>query len=175
MSPTSQTGSRPLCNLITRGVMRTVPLLRRDGNIIGTTGRVTRHIGLSVRIGIFMSPNRMGRGTYCFWCGSHRRQRGRQCPRPHCSISALYLLNQLVDFDHTCIDTLLGRKKEVIRFWWPWPHFLGHTSTLKFSNFDQKRLSAPYLLNQMTDSDQTTCIITSGWFKDLIKFWWPWP
>ena len=30
--------------------------------------------------------------------------------------------------------------EEVIRFWWPWPHFQGHTSTLKFSNFDQKML-----------------------------------
>ena len=29
----------------------------------------------------------------------------------------------------------------------PWPHFQGHTSTLKFSNFDQKSLSAPHLLN----------------------------
>ena len=27
---------------------------------------------------------------------------------------------------------------EMIRFWWPWPHFQGLTSTLKFSNFDQK-------------------------------------
>ena len=36
-------------------------------------------------------------------------------------------------------DTLLGGRKEVIRLW-PWPHFQGHTSTLKFSNFDQKQL-----------------------------------
>ena len=32
-------------------------------------------------------------------------------------ISAHYLLNQSVDFDQTCIDTLLGREKELIRFW----------------------------------------------------------
>ena len=32
-------------------------------------------------------------------------------------ISAHYLLNQLVDFDQTCIDTLLGREEELIRFW----------------------------------------------------------
>ena len=37
-------------------------------------------------------------------------------------------------------NTLMGRGKEVIRFWWPWPHFQGHTSTLKCSNFDQKIL-----------------------------------
>ena len=30
-----------------------------------------------------------------------------------------YLLNQWVDFDQTCIDTLLGQGKEVITFWWP--------------------------------------------------------
>ena len=35
---------------------------------------------------IIMSPHPMGRETYCFWCGSRRR--------PHCSLSALYLLNQ---------------------------------------------------------------------------------
>ena len=28
-----------------------------------------------------------------------------------------YLLNQWVDFDQTCIDTLLGGGKEMIRFW----------------------------------------------------------
>ena len=45
-----------------------------------------------------------------------------------------------VDFDQTCTDTLLGGKKEVIRFWWPWPYFQGHSSTLKFSNFEQNKL-----------------------------------
>ena len=62
-----------------------------------------------------MSPaNRRG-GTYCFWCGS--------CRPPHSFLCALYLLNQLVDFYQTCTDTLLGWGKEVIRFWWSWPHF----------------------------------------------------
>ena len=41
--------------------------------------------------------------------------------------------------------------------------------------FFKKSLSAPYLLNQMTDSGQTSYILTLGWFKDLIRFWWPWP
>ena len=67
-------------------------------------------------------------------------------------------------FDQTCTDTLFGGRKEVIRFWWPWPHFQSHTS-----------LCSPYLLNQMTDSGQTSCIVTFGWFKDLIRFWWFWP
>ena len=74
-------------------------------------------------------------GTYCFWCGSRLRR------HPRCSLSALYLLNQWVDFDQTCTDPLLGGRKEGIRFWWPWPHFQCHTSTLKFSNFDQKMLA----------------------------------
>ena len=42
----------------------------------------------------------------------------------------------------------------------------------------KKSLSAPYLLNQMTDSYprcQTSYIVTLGWFNDLIIFWWPWP
>ena len=80
-----------------------------------------------------------------------------------------------MDFYQTCTDTLLGRGKVLVRFWWPWPHLQGHTSTLKFSSFDQKSLSAPYLLNQMTDSGQTSSIVTLGWFKILIRFWWPWP
>ena len=28
-----------------------------------------------------------------------------------------YLLNQLMDSDQTCIDTLFGNEKELIRFW----------------------------------------------------------
>ena len=32
-------------------------------------------------------------------------------------ISMCYLLNQLMDFDQTCIDTLLGRGEELINFW----------------------------------------------------------
>ena len=47
-----------------------------------------------------------------------------------CSLSALCL----VDFDQTYTDTLLGGRKEVIK-----THFQGHTSTLKFSNFDPKK------------------------------------
>ena len=89
---------------------------------------------------IMSSQPKWGGGTYCFCCGS------RRC----CSLSALYLLKQWVDFDQTCTDTLLEGWEEVNRFWWPWPHFHGHTSTLKCSNFDQKILFAPHLFNQMT-------------------------
>ena len=47
-----------------------------------------------------------GRGEILFWCGSRRRW----CPG--CSLSAHCLLNQLVEFDQTCTDTLLGGRKE---------------------------------------------------------------
>ena len=111
-------------------------------------------------------PNRRGVVTNCFWCGSHQHR------RPSCSLSALYLLNQPVDFNQTCTDTLLGWRKEVLWFWWSWPDFQGHTSTFKFSIFYKKKnLSAPYLLNQMTDSGQNFMhvLVTWKYKKDLIK------
>ena len=149
------------------------------------------------KVNFIMSPNQREAGTYCFWCGPYRRRccslsalldlgimppphnrRGGatycfwcwSCRRPHTFLTALYLLNQWVDSDQTCTGALLAGRKEVIRCWWPWPHFQGHNSTLKFSNFDQKSFSAPYLLNQMTDSGLTSHIVTLGWFKDLIWF-----
>ena len=42
--------------------------------------------------------------------------------------SASYLQNEWKDFDLTCTAILLWHGKELIRFWWPWPHFQGHTS-----------------------------------------------
>ena len=36
------------------------------------------------------------------------------------------------------------------------------TPALWMSNFDQKSLSAPYLMNQMMDSGQTLCIVLLG-------------
>ena len=72
-------------------------------------------------------PNRRGGGgTYCFWCGSRRCGR----LRPRSFISARYLLNRWTDFDQTCTDTLLGGRNELIRFWWPWPNFQGHSDLL---------------------------------------------
>ena len=46
-------------------------------------------------------------------------------------VSVRYLLNQWMDFDQTCIGTLLGGGYELTRFWWPWPNFQGQISTLK--------------------------------------------
>ena len=108
----------------------------------------------------------MGGGTYCFWCGSRRRR------RPRCSLSSLSWTNGWILTKLAQTHYWKGGKKW---FWWHWPYFQGHTSTLKFSNFDPKSLSAPYLLNQMTDSGQTSYFVTLGWFKDMIRFWWPWP
>ena len=42
-------------------------------------------------------------------------------------VSGCYLLNQWTYFDQTCIDTLLGGCEELIRFWWPWLNFQGHS------------------------------------------------
>ena len=57
-------------------------------------------------------------------------------------LSALYLLNQSVDFDQTVTDTLLGLEKEVIRFRWPWPHFQSHTSILNYQILTKKCVCA---------------------------------
>ena len=40
--------------------------------------------------------------------------------------SAPYLQNEWMDFDQTCTSILLRQGQELIRFWWPWPHFQGH-------------------------------------------------
>ena len=51
------------------------------------------------------------------------------------SLSAHYLFNQWLELYQISTDTSLGQGKEVIRFWWPWPHFQGHCiiKTLKMS------------------------------------------
>ena len=41
--------------------------------------------------------------------------------------SAHYLQNEWMDFDQTCTAILLRQEQELVRFWWPWPHFQGHT------------------------------------------------
>ena len=48
-------------------------------------------------------------------------------------VSVRYLLKQWMVFDKTCIDTLLGGGEELIRVWWHWLNFQGHTGTLKWS------------------------------------------
>ena len=112
---------------------------------------------------------RVGGGAYCFRCRSLRRR------RPRCSLPALFLLNQWMDFDHTCIDTFLGRKKKVkLDFGDLWLIFKV-TQNFQIFKFWPKSLSTPCLLNQMTDSGQTSNIVMLGWFKDLFRFWWIWP
>ena len=109
-----------------------------------------------------MSPQR--NGTCCFWCGSRRLQ----------LIYALYLLNQWVDFDQTGTDTLLWWGKEVIRFWWRWPHFQGHTSTFlcQICRRQHSFLSALYLLNKWVDFDQSGTDTLLGREKEVLDFQW---
>ena len=44
-----------------------------------------------------------------------------------------------------------------------------------FQILTKKKFVCTSLLNQMTDSGQTSYIVTLRWFKDLIRFWRPWP
>ena len=67
---------------------------------------------------------------YCFWCVPVGVSIG-VCVGIRFFISVHYLLNQWMDFEQTCIDTLLGGGEEMIRLWWPWPYFQGHRGTLK--------------------------------------------
>ena len=46
------------------------------------------------------------------------------------------------NFDQTCIDTLLGGGKELLRFWWPWPYIQGHSGTLKCPQYGFHALSS---------------------------------
>ena len=85
----------------------------------------------------FMSPQPKGRGTYWFWCGSR-------------GVHVASCLHSRVDFDQTEADTLFGRGKDVIRFWWPWHHFHGHTSILNVKFWSK-----------------TACLHTISWTK-----WW---
>ena len=62
-------------------------------------------------------------------------------------VSMRYLLNQLMDFDHTRIYTLYGGGKELIRFWWPWPNFQDHRGTLKCQILTKLCFFVCYLLN----------------------------
>ena len=70
-------------------------------------------------------------------------------------VSVRYLLNQLVDFDQTCIDTLLGEGEEFLDFG---DFDLIFKVTLAPRNV-QNRVSLLYTLNQRWGFDQT-CIDT---------------
>ena len=41
-------------------------------------------------------------------------------------LSASYLLKEWINFNQNCTSILLEHVKELIRFWWHWPHFQGH-------------------------------------------------
>ena len=41
-------------------------------------------------------------------------------------LSASYLMKEWMDLNKTCTAVFLWHEKELIRFWWPWPHFQGH-------------------------------------------------
>ena len=99
------------------------------------------------------SPTEGEAGAYCFWCGSRRRRRS--------FLPALYLLNQgwiLIKLAQTHYWD--GEKK------WLDVGDLGLifkvTSALLMSHFDQKKMPAPYLLNQTMDSGERLCIVSLG-------------
>ena len=68
----------------------------------------------------------------------------------------------------------------MIRFWWPWPYVQGHyTINIKKKNSLFKAVNslfAHYSLTNRWNSNKLAQIDTSsGWRKEVIKFWWPWP
>ena len=97
-------------------------------------------------------PPPKGRGTYCFWVRSRWRMRERDT-----FLSARYLMNYRVDFNQIWMDITLGQDEELIRFWWPWPYFQGH-SCAKYVKFRPKFCCVQYIS------------WTTEWI--LIKFEW---
>ena len=51
------------------------------------------------------------------------------------SLSAPYLLNQMMNSGWTLCIVSLGLLNDLVRFWWPWPNFQGHhiINTVKIS------------------------------------------
>ena len=92
----------------------------------------------------YVPPNWM-EGTYEFWCSS----------RWHL-LSFLPALFEPVVWFWPNLETLLGRGKELIRFWWPLPSFQGHNSTLKCQIFT--KMLFPHVIScqqGIMDSGQT--------------------
>ena len=110
------------------------------------------------------SPQAKGRGEILFWCGTRRRW------RPDCSLSALHLLNQLVEFDQTCTDTLLGGRKEVIRFWWHWPHFKVIPALWNIQILTKELICTLSLEANDGFWPKFIYFVTLVWIKDLIAF-----
>ena len=63
-------------------------------------------------------------------------------PSASAFISMHYLLNQLVDFDQTCKDTLFGGGKELIRFCDIDHIFKGHSGTSNCPKYGFHALSS---------------------------------
>ena len=80
-----------------------------------------------------------------------------------------------MEFDQSSTDTSMGLRKEVIRFWWPWSHFQGHTGTLKLKYWLEKSLCAHFILNQWLEFYLTSTDTSLGHGKEVVRFWWPWP
>ena len=90
-------------------------------------------------------------------------------------LSALLSPEPMGGFWPNLYRNIIGRGKKSDQIWVTLTLFSRSHQHFELSRFDQKSLAAPYLLNQMTDSDQTPYIVIFGWFKDLIRFSWPWP
>ena len=109
-------------------------------------------VGIPVSLGLnacgIMSPQQKG-----------RRDRLHMVWIPSALLIVCTLSEPIGGCDQTCTDTLLGGRKEVIDF-----GDLDLIFKVTSALFDQKSLSAPYLLNQMMDSGQTSYIVMLGWF-----------
>ena len=79
-----------------------------------------------------------------------------------------YLLNWWMDFDQTCLYTVLGKGKVLSRFGWLWPNFQGHTCTLKCLKYGYRALSSEPV-NWFWRIDT---LLGKG--RELIRFWRPW-
>ena len=75
-------------------------------------------------------------------------------------VSVRYLLNQLMDFDQTRIDTLLGEGNELIRFLLPIPNFQGHPPIMTV--LYKSAISKEYLPNPWFNFKQTCIDILLG-------------
>ena len=51
-------------------------------------------------------------------------------------LCALYLMNWLADFNQLCMDIILGHVEELVRFWWPWHNFQGHSCMTEIATID---------------------------------------
>ena len=87
-------------------------------------------------------------------------------------VSGCYLLNQWTDFDQTCIDTMLGGCKGLIRYWWPWLNFQGHSDLFFYGVKFHFRTLSSETVNRFDETCRDTLLV--GW-EELFIFWWPWP